>query len=133
MDEAEVDRGSMAYPLHSSSTHNLHYTGVHPSHHCYCIHPSWSSSAWLGFYYDTKHWVYGARILVFTPLQPTPSPPHLQELRIAPHLYLVPHLPLPPANLVSRVPKHHLPSHRAPQTNMWSLNMTVNLDKYFQI
>ena len=43
---------------------------------------------------------------------------HLQEVRIAPHPYLIPLLPLPSASLVYRVPRtHRLPLHRAPQTS----------------
>ena len=56
--------------------------------------------------------------------------PHLQEMRPAPHLYLVLYLPLPPISLARKVPRPpHPPPHRAPRTSAWSLDMMVNFGK----
>ena len=70
LDEAEVDRESMVYPLRLGSTHHLHYAGIY---HCYCIHLAWSSSIWLGVCYDTQPWVYGVRVSAFIPASVHPS------------------------------------------------------------
>ena len=117
-----ADRGSMIYPSHLCSTHHLHCTCVHHSHYCYYLHPSWPSSTYL--WYPTLY-MWSQSFSLHSPLNLLHLHAHVQEVRQASHLYLVPHIPLTLTNLVHGMSRpSHPPPHKA-----WSLVMMVNPGK----
>ena len=135
--QCRADRESAVYPLALA----LHpppplrpfrhcYHCCHYYYHCdYDLHPSRSSSIYLGVCYDIQPWIYRGREASF-PFQPSPSP-HPPLGHEACTSFVPGSTPFPTLiSLVPRVPKaHYPPLQGAPWTSLWGSDMMVNLGK----
>ena len=136
LNEVEINQGSTVYP----SALRLFLPSPLHRHPPLLLHPLLLVILHIArslLQYPTLD-IWSQSLSLHSPFSPPFNPlrlhTHLQEVRIAPRLYLVPLFPLSPAILIRKVPRPHCPPpHRAPWTSVWSSDMTVNYGKYSQI